>query len=178
MSNTLGDGKPQLKAISRRQGITLIFMESMEMWHQVGFLADAFECFRKYDLSVDLISTSESNVTVSIDPIANITDPSAVDAVAKSLGGICRVKVIRDCTAITLVGRRIRTILHELSPVMEAFEEQKVHLLTQAANDLNLTFVVDSDHAFRLLKKLHRLLITKFRGESRVWSDLGATSKS
>ena len=168
VSNALGDGTPQLKAISRRQGVTLISMESMDMWHQVGFLADVFECFRKYDISVDLISTSESNVTVSIDPVVNFTDPSAVDAVTKSLGGFCRVKIIRDCASITLVGRRIRTILHELSPVMEAFEEQQVHLLTQAANDLNLTFVVDGDHAFRLLKRLHSLLITKFR-ESRVF---------
>lgn len=175
VSNALGDGTPQLKAISRRQGVTLISMESMEMWHQVGFLADAFECFRKYGLSVDLISTSESNVTVSIDPVVNFTDPSAVDAVAKSLEGFCRVKIIRDCASITLVGKRIRTILHELSPVMEVFEEQKVHLLTQAANDLNLTFVVDGDHAFRLLKRLHSLLITKFRGSRMfgpTWAQL------
>ena len=163
VSNSLGDDTPQIKAISRRQGITLISMESMEMWHQVGFLADAFDCFRRHRLSVDLISTSESNVTVSIDPVANYADPAAVDALARDLGHLCRVGVIRDCAAITLVGRRIRTILHELSPVMEAFEEQKVHLLTQAANDLNLTFVVDGEHAFKLMKRLHSLLVARFR---------------
>ena len=177
VSNSPGDDTPQIKAISRRQGITLISMESMEMWHQVGFLAHAFDCFRKHRLSVDLISTSESNVTVSMDPVANFADPAAVDALVKDLGGFCRVSVIRDCAAITLVGRRIRTILHELSPVMEAFEEQKVHLLTQAANDLNLTFVVDGDHAFRLLKRLHSLLVSRFR-EGRVfgptWEQLQA----
>ena len=171
VSNSLGDDTPQIKAISRRQGITLISMESMEMWHQVGFLADAFDCFRKHRLSVDLISTSESNVTVSIDPVANYADPAAVDALADDLSCFCRVSVIRDCAAITLVGRRIRTILHELSPVMEAFEEQKVHLLTQAANDLNLTFVVDGEHAFRLLKRLHSLLVARFR----EGSDFGPT---
>lgn len=177
VSHALGDDTPQIKAISRRQGITLISMESMEMWHQVGFLADAFECFRKHRLSVDLISTSESNVTVSIDPVASFADPTAVDALVSDLGRFCRVSVIPDCAAITLVGRRIRTILHELSPVLEAFEEQKVHLLTQAANDLNLTFVVDGDHAFRLLKRLHSLLVSRFR-EGRVfgptWEQLQA----
>lgn len=177
VSNALGDDTPQIKAISRRQGITLISMESMEMWHQVGFLADAFDCFRKHRLSVDLISTSESNVTVSIDPVASFADPAAVDALVGDLGRFCRASVIRDCAAITLVGRRIRTILHELSPVLEAFEEQKVHLLTQAANDLNLTFVVDGDHAFRLLKRLHSLLVSRFR-EGRVfgptWEQLQA----
>ena len=177
VSNSPGDDTPQIKAISRRQGITLISMESMEMWHQVGFLADAFDCFRKHRLSVDLISTSESNVTVSIDPVADHADSAAVDALAADLDRLCRVSVIRDCAAITLVGRRIRTILHELSPVMEAFEEHKVHLLTQAANDLNLTFVVDGDQAFRLLKRLHSLLVSRFR-EGRVfgptWEQLQA----
>ena len=177
VSNSLGDDTPQIKAISRRQGITLISMESMEMWHQVGFLADAFDCFRKHRLSVDLISTSESNVTVSIDPVANYADSAAVDALAGDLSRFCRVSVIRDCAAITLVGRRIRTILHELSPVMEVFEEHKVHLLTQAANDLNLTFVVDGEHAFRLLKRLHSLLVARFREGSvfgPTWEQLQA----
>jgi len=163
ISDSVGEDTPQLKAISQRVGITLISMESMEMWHQVGFLADAFACFRNHGLSVDLISTSESNVTVSIDVGANVTEESAVDAVAADLARLCRVNIIRDCAAITLVGRRIRTILHELSPVLEAFEEQKVHLLTQAANDLNLTFVVDSEHAYRLVQRLHGLLVTKFQ---------------
>ena len=60
ISNAPGDDHPQLKAISHRTGITLVSMESMEMWHQVGFLADAFDIFREHGISVDLISTSES----------------------------------------------------------------------------------------------------------------------
>ena len=75
ISNAPGDDAPQLKAISQRSGITLVSMESMEMWHQVGFLADAFNVFREHGLSVDLISTSESNVTVSIDVGANVDGP-------------------------------------------------------------------------------------------------------
>ena len=47
ISNAPGDDQPQLKAISHRSGITLVSMESMEMWHQVGFLADAFECLSR-----------------------------------------------------------------------------------------------------------------------------------
>lgn len=164
ISNAPGDDAPQLKAISQRSGITLVSMESMEMWHQVGFLADAFNVFREHGLSVDLISTSESNVTVSIDVGANVTDRAAIDALADDLRKLCKVTVIGDCAAITLVGRRIRTILHELGPVLEVFQEQQVHLVTQAANDLNLTFVVSSEHAYRLVQHLHGLLVNKFEG--------------
>ena len=164
ISNAPGDDAPQLKAISQRSGITLVSMESMEMWHQVGFLADAFNVFREHGLSVDLISTSESNVTVSIDVGANVTDRAAIEALAEDLRKLCKVTVIPDCAAITLVGRRIRTILHELGPVLEVFQEQQVHLVTQAANDLNLTFVVSSEHAYRLVQHVHGLLVNKFEG--------------
>jgi diaminopimelate decarboxylase/aspartate kinase len=165
ISNAPGDDdKPQLKAISHRGNITLLSMESMEMWHQVGFLADAFEVVREHGLSVELISTSESNVTVSIDIGANVTDRAAIDALADDLRKLCRVTVISDCAAVTLVGRRIRTILYELSPVLEIFQEKKIHLVTQAANDLNFTFVVDAGEAYRLVQHLHGLLVDKFAG--------------
>jgi diaminopimelate decarboxylase/aspartate kinase len=163
ISSAEDDDSPQLKAISQRSGLTLISMESMEMWHQVGFLADAFQIFRAHGFSVDLISTSESNVTVSIDVDANVSEQSAINALAADLSRLCRVTIIEDCAAVTLVGRRIRAILHELSSVMEVFEEHKVHLVTQAANDLNFTFVVDSEHAHRLVKRVHALLVNQFQ---------------
>lgn len=164
VSGAGGDDHPQLKAISHRTGITLLSMESLDMWHQVGFLAQAFGRFRDHGISVDLISTAESNVTVSIDIGANVTDAGAVEALADDLRQLCRVTVIEDCAAVTLVGRRIRTILHDLSSVLEVFEEQKVHLVTQAANDLNLTFVVESEHAYRLVQRIHGLLVHRFAG--------------
>jgi diaminopimelate decarboxylase/aspartate kinase len=183
ISNAPGDDQPQLKAISSRTGITLVSMESMEMWHQVGFLADAFNVFREHGISVDLISTSESNVTVSIDMAQNVTTRAAIEALAEDLRKLCKVTIINDCAAITLVGQRIRTILHELSPVLEVFQEQKVHLVTQAANDLNLTFVVSSEHAYRLVQHLHGLLVDKFAGGvfGETWERLtggGAPSKA
>jgi diaminopimelate decarboxylase/aspartate kinase len=164
ISGAVAIDSPQLKAISARFGITLISMESLEMWHQVGFLADAFACFRRHGLSVDLISTSESNVTVSIDVVQNIVDREVIAALSEDLRRHCRVTVIEDCAAITLIGRRIRAILHELGSVFETFEEQQIHLLTQAATDLNLTFVVNAEHAYRLVQRLHGQLVHRFRG--------------
>lgn len=170
---------PQLKAISHRSGITLMSMDSLEMWHQVGFLADAFACFRRHGISVDLISTSESNVTVSIDVGQNVTDHEEVENLATDLRHLCKVTVIRDCAAVTLVGRRIRTILHELGPVLEVFQEQQVHLVTQAASDLNLTFVVNSEHAYRLVQHLHGLLVSRFEGGpfGKTWQQLNEPDK-
>ncbi len=69
-----GDAVPSVKAISARSGITLISMESIGMWQQVGFLADVFEQFKRHGLSIDLVGTAETNVTVSLDPTENLVN--------------------------------------------------------------------------------------------------------
>ena len=60
---------------------------------------------------------------------------------------------------MSLVGRNIRAILHRLGDALELFEEQKIYLVTQAANDLNLTFVVDEEQGDRLVERLHDLTV-------------------
>ena len=159
------DGGAQVKAVCSRKGITLISLESPGMWHQVGFLADAFQVFKQHGMSVDLVSTSETNVTVSLDPAANSLDNTRVAELVTDLSRLCRVQVIGPCASVSLVGRNIRAILHQLGGAFEFFEEQKIHLVSQAANDLNFTFVVDEDQGDRLVQQLHELLIRPVPGD-------------
>jgi diaminopimelate decarboxylase/aspartate kinase len=150
---------PSVKAISARKGITLVSMESVGMWQQVGFLADVFAQFKQHGLSVDLIGSAETNVTVSLDPTENLLDSDAIAALASDLAKVCRVKVIAPCAAITLVGRGMRSMLHTLSGVLAEFGQIRVHLISQSSNNLNLTFVVDENVVDDLLPHLHELLI-------------------
>ncbi|HMM58301.1 MAG TPA: bifunctional aspartate kinase/diaminopimelate decarboxylase [Rudaea sp.] len=153
------DTAPSVKAISSRGGITLIAMESIGMWQQVGFLADVFEYFKRHGLSIDLVGTSETNVTVSLDPTENLVNSDVISALCADLAKVCRVKVIAPCAAITLVGRGMRSMLHKLSSVLAEFGPQRVHLISQSSNNLNLTFVVDEDIAADMVPALHALLI-------------------
>jgi len=150
---------PGVKAISRRNGIVLVSMESIGMWQQVGFLADVFERFKRHGLSVDLIGSSETNVTVSLDPSENLVSSNVLEALSADLAEVCRVKVIAPCAAITLVGRGMRSLLHRLSDIWAAFGRERVHLISQSSNDLNLTFVVDEADAEGLVPQLHAQLI-------------------
>lgn len=149
----------QVKAVCLKTGITLVSMESPGMWHQVGFLADAFQIFKSLGLSVDLVSTSETNVTVSLDPQANALDPAVLEGLMTDLSGLCRAEIIGPCASVSVVGRNIRGILHRLGEALELFKEQRVYLVSQAANDLNLTFVVDESQGERLVEGLHDLLV-------------------
>ena len=154
-----GEGAAQVKAIAIKKGITLISMESPGMWHEVGFLADAFKVLKDHGMSVDLVSTSETNVTVSLDPGANTLDPHLMQALLADLGRLCRAQLIGPCASLSLVGRNIRAILHRLGEALELFEEQKIYLVSQAANDLNFTLVIDEGQGERLVHQLHDLLI-------------------
>jgi len=159
------EGAAQVKAVCTKKGLTLISLESPGMWHQVGFLADAFQVFKRHGMSVDLVSTSETNVTVSLDPQANSLDNTRVAELVADLSRLCRVQVIGPCASVSLVGRNIRAILHQLGGAFEFFEEQKIYLVSQAANDLNFTFVVDENQGQRLVEQLHELLIRPAPGD-------------
>lgn len=148
----------QVKALSVKTGTTLLSVDTLGMWQQVGFLADLFAVFRRHGLSVDLVATSETNVTVSLDPTANALDPAVLEAVLSDLNVFSRAVAIGPCAVVSLIGRHIRSILHELGPAFEVFEEQQVYLVSQAASDLNFTFVVDQEQAARLLRNLHAQL--------------------
>jgi diaminopimelate decarboxylase/aspartate kinase len=177
VSHEGGDAGAQVKAICIRKGITLIALDSPGMWHQVGFLADAFHIFKEHGMSVDLVSTSETNVTISLDPAANSLDGALLAALVADLERLCRVQVIGPCASVSLVGRNIRAILHRLGDAFELFAEQKVYLVTQAANDLNFTFVVDENQGERLVDELHELLIRPVPGDrvlGPTWEQLFA----
>jgi diaminopimelate decarboxylase/aspartate kinase len=150
---------PGIKAISARHGITLVSMETIGMWQQVGFLADVFEAFRRHGLSVDLIGSAETNVTVSLDPSENLLDSDLLGALCADLEKVCRVKVIAPCTAVTLVGRGMRSLMHRLSELLKTVGERRVHLISQSSNDLNLTFVIEQADAGALVPRLHTLLV-------------------
>ena len=175
ITTATADASAKVKAVCVKKGITLVSLDSPGMWHEVGFLADAFQIFKAHGLSVDLVSTSETNVTVSLDPQANSMDAQVMDALIAALSELCRAQVIGPCASVSLVGRNIRGILHKLGDAFEIFEEQKIYLVSQAANDLNFTFVVDENQADRLVEQLHALLIHPERGDrvlGPTWEEL------
>ena len=158
ISNNPADTHARVKAITVKQGLILVSMTSSAMWGESGFLANAFAAFAKNNLSIDLVSTSQASVTVSLDTGQN-PDARALAQLQAELEPLCRVKIIKSCASVSVVGRGIRTILHKLTPALELFREHPVRLVSQAANDLNFTVVVDGDQAQKLARRLHDELV-------------------
>ncbi|CEG57344.1 bifunctional aspartate kinase/diaminopimelate decarboxylase [Legionella fallonii] len=153
------ESAPLIKSIQVKHSILLISIDTLNMWQQVGFLADVFTTFKKHGFSVDLLSSSEFNVTISLDNNVKLHDRPAINALLADLNQFGRAKLIEPCSAVSMVGHHIRTVLPHLGPALEVFEAKQIYLMSLASNDLNMTFVVDESHADKLCQKLHHLLI-------------------
>ena len=177
ISQEHGKYAPGLKALSSRAGITVVSMETLGMWREVGFLVDAFKCFADMGLSIDLVSTAESNVTVTLDTGQEAIDETTLGRLRSSLEQLCRVNIIENAEVVSLVGQKIRALLHKIGPAFEVFAEHRIHMVSQAANDLNLSIVVEEGQAHRLLKKLHGLLVRPMENDpvfGPTWDELQA----
>ncbi len=152
------DDDPAMLAVVQRRGVTLLTISTLAMWGASGFLAQAFRPFDELGISVDLVATSQSAVSVTLDRIPGGLDGAPFRALLDRLGALGEVEVVHPCAVVSIVGRRIRTVLHELGPAMAAFREHRVHLVSESSEDLNISFVVDEDAAGPLLVKLHERL--------------------
>jgi diaminopimelate decarboxylase/aspartate kinase len=82
---------------------------------------------------------------------------------------------LSDVAVVSLVGQKIRAMLPVIGPALEVFQENRIHLVSQAASDLNLSFVVDEDQAVRLVQTLHGLLINPPKTDAvfgETWEEL------
>jgi len=159
-------------AVTTRDNVTLITMETLDMWGQSGFLGKVFTIFSALNISIDLVSTSETVVTVSLDHAQNNIDTELMQSLSEKLSKVCKVKIINSCAAVSIIGQKVSGILSQIAPSLQAFETNTVYLLSQAANDLNITLVVDRDQANKIANSLHEYLI----GSKGNTEQFGATA--
>ena len=108
-------------------------------------------------------------------------DESALKRLTTALSELCRVEILGPCASLSLLGQNIRGILHELGSAFELFQDHKIYLVTQAANDLNFTFVIDESQGDRLVQQLHERLIQRIGSDTVLgptWHDLFAKTEA
>ncbi len=143
------DGKG-IKAIAFKSGITVVNIVSSRMLLAYGFLRKIFEIFEKHRTSVDLISTSEVSVSMTLD------DTSELEGIVKDLSGIGTVNVEENNTIISLVGSKIWRNPEVLSDVFMTLKEIPVRMVSLGSSEVNLSFVVPDEMAKDTVKLLHR----------------------
>ena len=142
----------RVKSIACRMGVTAVTVHSTRMLHAHGFLARVFEVFGRHRVVVDLVTTSEVSISVTVD------DETRLAAALAELEAIGRIEVRRGLAVIVVVGagapRRLGLAGHLFT--LLGGVGIGIEMISQGASRVNLSFVVAEEDADRSVRLLHR----------------------
>jgi aspartate kinase len=138
-----------VKAIAHKKGITILQISSVRMLGAYGFLRALFEVFDRHQTVVDIVTTSEVSVSLSLD------NTFALPSILKDLEALGSVAVENHRGIICVVGEGMRTTPGIAARVFSTIPDINVSLISQGASRVNLTFVVDEDRVEEAVKRLH-----------------------
>jgi len=153
--------QPVIRAISLRRNQTLLTVHSLDMLHRYGFLAKLFDILSRYKISVDLVTTSEVSVSMTLDTDVQSSDNNRLsDEVLKELETFCDVEIEENLALIALVGNNLHATAGLSGPVFGSLEDVNIRLICHGASSHNLCFLVDSKHAEHTIRKIHKEFIS------------------
>ncbi|MBI3297736.1 MAG: aspartate kinase [Elusimicrobia bacterium] len=140
------------RSIAFRRHLSVVSVTSPRMLMGWGFLARIFEVFARLQVAVDMVTTSEVTVSVTVD------DPRRVEEAARELGSEFEVTVEKDMTIVCVVGDGIRAAPGIAGEVFSALRDAAVNvsMISQGASKINLAFVVADADVPKAVQALHR----------------------
>src|SRR5271156_5046788 len=137
------------KAIAVKKRITIVDVAAPRMLLAHGFLRAIFEALDRHKVAVDVVSTSEVSVSLTVD--SNQTIP----ALAADLSKLADVKYEGRKAIVCLVGENLRETPGIAAKVFGILENVKIRMISQGASEINLTFVIEEDDAAEVVRRLH-----------------------
>jgi aspartate kinase len=137
------------KAIAAKKRITIIDIVATRMLGAHGFLRSVFEAFDRHKCPVDVVSTSEVSVSLTVD------SNEAIPAIASDLHKLGDVKYEGRKAIVCLVGENLRETPGIAGKVFSAMSDINIRMISQGASEINLTFVIEEDDVPRAVRKLH-----------------------
>ena len=142
--------RPQVTAITSVKNITLIDIQSSRMLGAAGFLAHIFNQFLKWNISIDVIATSEVSVSLTVNGKVNL------DGLLEDVGRVAEIHAKKDKAIVTI----ICDASHSSAILAEGFaalakENINAQMISQGANKVNISMIVDTEDADRVVKILH-----------------------
>ena len=151
---------PVFRAVALRRDQTLLNLHSLQMLHAQGFLAETFATLARHKISVDLITTSEVNVSLTLDKTGSDSSGQGLlsEALLQELSQHCRVRVEDGLALVAIIGNRIATTPGICRRVFEVLEPHNVRMICQGASPHNLCVLVAESEAAQVVKSLHQNL--------------------
>ncbi len=144
-----GEAPNKIKSIASKKGITILRITSARMLGSYGFMSAVFQVFDRYRTVIDVISTSEVSIALTLDNTASL------EKIVEELSRLGDVEVVPSWAVICVVGEGLRASTGLASKIFSTIDDVHVELVSHGASAVNLTFVVREDDAAGVIKKLH-----------------------
>ncbi len=149
------ENSPQFRALALRCNQTMVTLRSAKMFHAYGFLAKVFEILAKYKISVDLITTSEISVSLTLDKTDTSGGaPELPQEAREELQELCTVEVEHNLCLVALIGNHMETKGYA-KEVFSTLGDFNLRMICYGASDHNLCFLVDAHESKAVIQKLH-----------------------
>ncbi|MDU7814640.1 lysine-sensitive aspartokinase 3 [Atlantibacter hermannii] len=151
---------PLFRALALRRKQTLLTLHSLNMLHSRGFLAEVFSILARHNISVDLITTSEVSVALTLDTTGSTStgDTLLTQALLTELSSLCRVEVEQDLALVALIGNNLSQACGVGKEVFGVLEPFNIRMICYGASSYNLCFLVPGSDAEQVVQKLHHNL--------------------
>lgn len=149
------ENPPLFRALALRRRQTLVTLHSHNMLHSRGFLAEVFGILARHNISVDLITTSEVSIALTLDTTGST---STGDTLLIELSELCRVEVEEDLALVAIIGNKLSRACGVGKEVFGVLDPFSIRMICYGASSYNLCFLVPADQAEQVVQKLHQNL--------------------
>ncbi len=139
-----------VKAVAAKDGIVMIKIKSSRMFLAYGFLRKIFEVFEKYKTSIDMITTSEVAVSVTID------NTEFLDEIIKELTPLGEIEIIRERTIISVVGNKLTLDKELLGKLFNALSDLEIDMVSYGGSNHNVSILVPTQVKNKSLQLLNK----------------------
>jgi len=154
------ENPPLFRALALRRKQTLVTLHSHNMLHSRGFLAEAFGILERHNISVDLITTSEVSIALTLDTTGSTStgDTLLTQSLLIELSELCRVEVEEDLALVAIIGNKLSRACGVGKEVFGVLDPFNIRMICYGASSYNLCFLVPADQAEQVVQKLHQNL--------------------
>lgn len=152
---------PSITAIALRKEQVLLIIKSPHMVNTYGYLANIFGVLSLHKISVDVVTTSEVSVALTIDKVSlNAHNVSSFShhTFVEELQSMAEVTIEENLTLLTLVGKGISRTLGVLQKILASIDSP-IRLVSHGASHSNISLLVQSNHATKLMQHLHKIFL-------------------
>ena len=154
------ENPPLFRALALRRRQTLVTLHSHNMLHSRGFLAEVFGILARHNISVDLITTSEVSIALTLDTTGSTStgDTLLTQSLLIELSELCRVEVEEDLALVAIIGNKLSRACGVGKEVFGVLDPFNIRMICYGASSYNLCFLVPADQAEQVVQKLHHNL--------------------